>query len=74
MSLKEKSYTVKPRVVLSGKEEVTTMKSRKQELLVGRANGEVHLYDLKSNDYSPMPFRYHREAITDICWLSLHEK
>lgn len=74
MSMKEKSYSVKPRVVLSGKSEIRVMKSRKQELLVGEASGEIALYDLKNNNYAPTSYRYHREGILDVCWLTLQDK
>ena len=74
MTLKEKSYSVKPRAVLPGKGEARAMKARRQELLVGSAGGEVCLYDLKSNDNAATVYRYHREGILDVSWLSLFDK
>jgi hypothetical protein len=74
LSLKERSYSVKPRLVLPGKGEVRAMKARRQELLVGGAGGEVALYDLKSNDNVPTVYRYHREGVSDVGWLSLLDK
>lgn len=41
---------------------------------MGEANGEISLYDLKTNNHGPTSYRYHREGILDVCWLSLHEK
>ncbi len=46
------------------------MRSKKQELISGGINGDLMLYDLKQSGNIPTGYRYHRDSITDICFLT----
>ena len=58
-------------MVLNGVDsDITALKSKGSEILVGRRNGAIELFDLGTGDKSVRTFEYHREFITDLCWFS----
>jgi WD40 repeat protein len=53
---------------------VTALKCKKEEILSGNRNGELKIHNLKYGDQQPsITYKYHREKITDCCWLTMSE-